>query len=171
VFGNENPTLRSNFTDAELAELDKGMQSVRLEGYMRLSAAGKFCTGSTCYVVIPEPMSCVCNGGRLVGGHNCTCDTSPTTVTANLLQAQKTAKLPSFLQIQYPNERRDFQIECPGPAAVLEVNRDKTFVPGEWALSVASVYSAVQGEWALSIASVYSAVQGEWALSISVASV
>ena len=41
TFGNEQLSIRNNFDAAELAEIDEYMQKTRLEGYMRLSAAGK----------------------------------------------------------------------------------------------------------------------------------
>jgi hypothetical protein len=93
-------SFEKKITAAELAELDEEMQKVRLEGYMRLSAAGLFCTGSTCFTNYPTPMRCSCVGPSST---NCTCDTSTATVKANLLQAQQNAKRPGFMKLRYYN--------------------------------------------------------------------
>ena len=134
TFGNEQESVRDNFTPAELEDIDFWMQKTRLDGYMRLSAGGKFCTGSTCFTASPVPMKCV----GVSSSANLTCDTSPGTVTANLQQAQTNSKRPGFMQIfPYPDRAKIWETACRGPAAVqpAHVSTPEHWVPGVLQLS------------------------------------
>ena len=131
VFGNEMMSIRDSFSAAECADIDFHMQAVRLEGYKRLSAAGMFCTGSTCWHSMAAPMTCACGPSSA----NCTCDTSAATVRANLAAAQANGELPSFSFLRYPDRAKTVNVTCAGPAAVQAARVGKGWRPAVLQLS------------------------------------
>ena len=136
TFGNEQESIRDNFNATELVEIDYYMQKTRLEGYMRLSAAGKFCTGSTCFHGVGTPFDCKCSGAPWgLRNLNCTCVTPAAKAKSNLLTMQAQSTFPSFLDIPLPNAAVDTVVHCPGPAAAMPVSTDKTLAPGVMQLS------------------------------------
>ena len=131
MFGNEMMSIRNSFSVSECAEIDYHMQAVRLEGYKRLSAAGMFCTGSTCWHSMTAPMSCNCGPSSA----NCTCDTSVTTVQANLAAAQANGAQPSFSFLRYPDRTKTVNLTCDSLAAVQAARVSKGWRPAVLQLS------------------------------------
>ena len=96
----------------------------------------RFCTGSTCPHGIMPPFECRCSRGPWWHtNYNCSCDTPPAAVKANLLKAESQSKFASIMNIPLPSPGADVVVNYLGPAAAITRSADTTLAPGVMQLS------------------------------------